>query len=265
MRSLPKIVKAFQVSVGDPLILNRTIKASEIFAETETEIGGPVHGFAYERKEKTPSIDEKAIKLKIIQKAQEEADELIAHARKTAKKIIEDARKEIEDMKNVVLEEAKQQGYQAGYDEVAAKAEMLLQEAEEIKAQAIQQYNDTLYQAEPEIIKTVLDISRKIIGDELETRPDKVTQLVRQTLAACVGATSVTVKVSPEDFEAVNENKDLIIRQSRFSGDVAIVKDASLESGGCVVETSVGNIDASAAVQLEALEQSFISILENRE
>ena len=84
-------------------------------------------------------------------------------------------------------------------------------------------------------------------------------------MAACTGVTSVTVKVSPEDYEAVNENKDLIARQSRFSGEITIAKDLSLESGGCVLETPVGNMDASVEVQLDALEQTFVSILENRE
>ena len=265
MKSLPKIVKAFQVNVGDPHIVNRTIKASAICAEVDTEIGGSTHNNVKEFQHKVPNIDEKAIRQKIIDKAQEEADDIIANARKTAKKIIGDARIEIEDLKNIVMEEAKEKGYQDGLDEVTAKAEVLLQEAEEIKAQAIEHYNSTLFEAEPEIIKVILDISRKIIGDEIETRPDRITQLVKQALAACTGVTSVTVKVSPEDYEAVNENKDLIARQSRFSGEITIAKDLSLESGGCVLETPVGNMDASVEVQLDALEQTFVSILENRE
>jgi len=81
----------------------------------------------------------------------------------------------------------------------------------------------------------------------------------------CKEPDSSIVKVSPEDFDAVYENSDNILRSAGYSGQLEIKKDIALKQGDCIVETPVGNVDASVDVQLESIEKVLVDNLQQKE
>ena len=244
--------------------MSNVFKTYRLNSSTPVVLSHPVEPDPVELENDLPESDTDHAEI-IINDAMAEAESIVNKAQITAKKLLEDARKEIEEMRLIVLQEAREKGYSEGYNEAIRKAESILNEAEEIKQAARKEYEELLDGAEDDIIRLVRDICKKVIGDELETRPDKISMLVAQTLKECKETDSAIVKVSPEDFDAVYENSDNILRSAGYSGQLEIKKDIALKQGDCIVETPVGNVDASVDVQLESIEKVLVDNLQQKE
>jgi flagellar assembly protein FliH len=87
----------------------------------------------------------------------------------------------------------------------------------------------------------------RILGDALVT-PEGVRAAVDQVLAHAHAAERVTVRLAPADLERLGAAA-LAAAQRRID----FVADASLEPGGCCVETSAGTLDGRLRTQMEGL------------
>ncbi|MGE4282498.1 MAG: FliH/SctL family protein [Clostridia bacterium] len=242
MKLLSNVLKSFQINLGMPFSMVQSI----------TDI---------DKIEEELDAAENNIQTDLVENAHTEAEQIIMSAQKAAKKFLEDARLQAEEMRTMVLDEAREQGYKEGHDEINIKAENLLKEAADIKKSAEDEYATQMASVEKDMVNIILTIVRKVIGNALEINPEAISSLVRQTLVQCKECETVILKISPEDYDAVLERKDIILRQSGYSGELVIKSDISLQRGGCIAETSTGSIDASVSVQLNAIEEAFYSIL----
>lgn len=100
-------------------------------------------------------------------------------------------------------------------------------------------------ETERAIVLLAVAIARKIVGEELAAKPEHVRALVREALDRVRRAERVRVRVHPDDASVV---RDL---------GVEIVEDATIERGGCIVESELGDIDARLAVRLDALARAL--------
>ncbi|WHH58932.1 FliH/SctL family protein [Petroclostridium sp. X23] len=244
---MSNVVKAFQINVGVPFRIVQSVEADETNEKEQPQLA--------------EELDAHEEKIRIIEDAHREAEEIVDNARKMSKKLLEDARKQAEEMRLLALDEAREQGYNDGYQEITSKAEDLLQESEKIKQQAQEQYIALLESAEKDMVDIIFNIAKKVIGDALDTKPDTIHSLTKKALLRCKGYETVVLRISPEDYETVVEHKENIIKLSGFSGELQIKKDLSLHKGGCIVETPAGSIDSSVETQLNAIEQAFYSML----
>ena len=110
---------------------------------------------------------------------------------------------------------------------------------------------------EPEIIKLAVHSAEKLVFHELEASGAKIDSVVKETLAKLPGATTVKIKLNPEDLtELLNVNNEML--SSSLDIGVEFVKDASITRGGCLVESDVGNIDALVETRIENLKNDVI-------
>ncbi|MDK2798585.1 MAG: flagellar assembly protein FliH [Clostridiales bacterium] len=242
---MSKVVKSFQVNLGIPFKINYPIDNFDQTKEDHLDM----------------EISHEKTRQQLVDDAHCEANKIIQHAKQMAQKILNDANQEAEQLRQLALHEGREQGYKDGLEEIRKKEETILKEAREIKMSAQGEYMMLLESAEKDIIGLVTDIVKKIIGDELNARPEAISSIVQQTLHKCRGIESIIIKVSPEDYDIVNENKNAILRQSEYSGQAEVKKDLSLKKGDCIVETPVGSINAKIDTQLKAIEEVFKDIL----
>lgn len=186
-------------------------------------------------------------------------DRRVIAAGETAERIIRDAEAEAERIRKAaetlragvesVREQARREGFAKG--EAAGKAlvtEQLLR---------LDRMREEFFsKAEPEIIRLVLAIAEKLIGQIAAERPDTVKGVVRQALERSIGD-RITVKLNPEDYRTVMsegyEFRDVLDRTKRL----LFKEDETIHKGGCVVETEVGTIDAQIETQLEAIRKAL--------
>lgn len=103
---------------------------------------------------------------------------------------------------------------------------------------------------EAELVNLVLAICKKIIYCEVSLDSRVIHETVRQILDDAPGGQSITLRLHPEDMEAVDSLKS---RHGVFATDmnrVTLAADTSVSQGGCRLETPHGNMDATIETRL---------------
>jgi flagellar assembly protein FliH len=104
-------------------------------------------------------------------------------------------------------------------------------------------------EAEPVAVELALRIAEKVLGGELEARPELVLDVVRGALRRLTEPLPATLLVNPEDADLVRDSIDEF--SIEHGGDLTVREDRRVERGGCVVRTQAGEIDAQITAQLE--------------
>jgi flagellar biosynthesis/type III secretory pathway protein FliH len=102
-------------------------------------------------------------------------------------------------------------------------------------------HGEMLRGASESIVEIALAVARRLVGEELALRPERVREIVDEAIERVRRAKGARVRVHPEDAQQL---VDL---------HVHIVEDDSITRGGCLVESELGDVDARLEVRLEAL------------
>lgn len=180
--------------------------------------------------------------------AGQRARNLIAEAEGEADCIRQEAQKLLSQIEKATLE-AKQKGFQRG------KEEGLAEVTEEIlKARTLKE--KILKDAEADLIKLVVSISEKVLGEMVTKHKEALLTLVRQALEHSLGD-KIVVRMNSSDLKRLRQEdlqfKDTLDRTRH----IHFKEDDSIQVGGCVVETEVGTIDAQLETQLKAIRKAL--------
>ncbi len=111
--------------------------------------------------------------------------------------------------------------------------------------------------SEAELRRLAVRIAEKVLGRELALSADAVVDVVRTALHAARSRREITVRVSPEDLEAVRAGRPRLLEVLSRHPELVIRGDESVTRGGCLIDTEVGTIDARLEVQLAAIERAL--------
>ncbi|MEN2776569.1 FliH/SctL family protein [Acetivibrio clariflavus] len=260
-----KIFKSNEISLGEPV----QIKIPTSF---------PAIKMAYKLDAKSESdvYEKKALKLEkgnskdldeLIQGANIESEKIIKAAEIKAQKIIEAAEKQVSERIKAIEEEARQkgfeQGYEQGYEEAKKMYEDLIFEAERIKEEANMEYNRIMSEIEADAMELVMDIARKVIGEEISVNKEHLLHLVREALGKSSNRENIVLKVSAQDYDYVVDNKEKLLSMVEGVGNLDIKRDPALKIGDCLVETPYGSIDAGVETKLAKIEDAFMKFAVN--
>lgn len=257
MRSLSSIVRSSHVILDNKKFLLSS-KIINTGAELESAPAVPHETTA----QMADSIIKKAIDEadSIIENAMDEAQSKIVNANAEAERIMADAMDQAKLLRDKSFSEGLEQGKQEGFNEGRDIAEAIIQEALEIKNQALLQYAQLLDSSETEIVDLILDITQKVLNKELES-PDYIVGLVKSAIDKCTYTQQVVLRVSEDDFDYVIMQKDKIIVLCENVDDIEVKVDRSFTRGSCVVESISGNIDSSIQTQMDYIENRFRELL----
>ena len=217
------------------------VHKAEEAAELEAELGR-----AGAESIKNQSIDEAE---KILAKAQEDAQTLLNESRE----VFESGRKEAE-------EQGRAEGLEAGYKEGKAEVDRLIERTQIVLQRAQDRRGEILVETEQEIISLVLLISRKIIKVISENQRDVIIANVKQALQKVKTKGNIIIKVNTADLKLTTEHTREFINLVEGVNNLEVMEDPSIDSGGCIIETDFGEIDARIASQLSELEARILQI-----
>jgi flagellar assembly protein FliH len=152
-------------------------------------------------------------------------------------------------------------GEHTGFELGTQKIEPLINSIKETLIQLNSIREETYRQIEKEVVELALAIAQKIICREISTDPETVVYVARQALAKVDGPGGIKIKLNPSDLQFINETKYQLSNLTADVHHVAFEADESIQSGGCVIETELGEIDARIEQQLQAIEESFRSAM----
>jgi flagellar assembly protein FliH len=180
---------------------------------------------------------------KAVTDASEQAKDAIAKARDEAEKIVSTARLE----QDKVITESWQQGYADGLD----KWNHALVEAWEARDRYLAA-NETV------IVQLAMAVARKIVGETANIDPTAVLQSAREAIRSARGEQKLRLRVRPEDEAIMLERMIELKRSNSEIGEIQVIADKSITLGGCIVESSLGTIDAQFSTQLQSLEHAIM-------
>ncbi len=188
-----------------------------------------------------------------------EGEQLVDYAKNEAdgilKKAIEEADGIREQAKEEGLEEAKRVAEESASDKVKDALQTL--------NDAVIERKKIIKDAENEILRLSLKVAEQIIKSEVSLHRDVSLNIVSDAISRVSDREQVIIKVNREDLENVKKYKDRIGNIVDGIKSLSIVEDASVEPGGCVVETNLGYVDARISTKIAAIEEAFRKISSN--
>lgn len=156
---------------------------------------------------------------------------------------------------DAIRAEAERSGYQAGFS--VGRDEGLAQVTETLVA-ACAEAEGARSRAKDTAITLARRMAEKIIGRAIDLDPTLIGAMAGQALvAARARGGSIVLRIHPEDLAALESTRHVWTAQLVTGADVRLVADESVGRHGCVVETSVGRLDARLDTQLAALERAL--------
>ena len=195
----------------------------------------------------TPSQGRSSIIGRETVEAKSEASDILEDARAQAQSLIDAASTEAEALREKAKNEGRQEGIDQGATEVAQIIKRMTEHQQEQEAQVL-----------PQLLKLVRKMAEKVIGSELEQRPEALVGMIKRTLHdKARQRRSLLLRVNPADLEVVRNERHRLMDALVRASDLAIREDDDISPGGVVIETEAGTIDARLETQLDALERAM--------
>ncbi len=171
-----------------------------------------------------------------------EAQEVLEKAKKDVELYLEENQKECQK----VLEQAKKAGFNKGLTEF--NKQILL-------------YEQKVKKMEQELQKVVLPLAlkaaKKIVGKELELKPETILDIVEQTLRPITQSHHIKIYVNKKEKAILETHKKELKKSLEQVRTFSIEEREGLSPGGCIIETEAGIINATLENQWQALESAF--------
>lgn len=201
----------------------------------------------------------------------------IDFAQVQADAILEEARKEAEDIRNEALEEAqaaadqlrktaREDGYNMGFAQGVAEGRMegkrqLEQQAaaqekeiERFLKESVKLRDRLLEDSKEDLKELALAIAEKVIRVSLRSSGDILTRMIESATAKRRRCEWVQIYISDCDAKAsANTVPELVEAMSRLSDRVRVIPMSGDESGTCIIEMPDEIIDASVSTQMDTL------------
>ena len=153
-------------------------------------------------------------------------------------------------------------GENTGFERATNKIEPLISSIKEALIQLNAIREETYQQIEKEVVDLALAIAQKVICREISTDPETVVCVAKEALSKVDDPGKIKIKMNPSDLQFINETKFQLSNLIADVDHVTFEAEESIQSGGCIIETELGEIDARIEKQLQAVEESFRSALE---
>jgi flagellar assembly protein FliH len=88
--------------------------------------------------------------------------------------------------------------------------------------------------------------------------------VAREALAEVGDSGKIKIKMSTDDMQFINETRHQLSSLISNIDDVTLEAEESIQSGGCIIETDLGEIDARIEKQLQAVEETFRTAIEKK-
>ncbi|MGG3965264.1 flagellar assembly protein FliH [Heyndrickxia faecalis] len=212
--------------------------------------------------------DATAVKEDIFAKYQTEAERLLLDSQKEAEAVrrqIAEEKKQWEQEKAKLTEQAQRQGFEAGYADGRKEGfESIrdhLNESIDIVNRSKEAFKKHLEASEKDILEIAMKAAGKILQDTLETSPEKMFAIVKNVLKEAAGYKEVDLHIYPGQYAFVMDNKEEL--DALFPNDTKcyVYPDDSLEPYQVFIESGSGRIDASIDSQLSELKAKLLELI----
>jgi flagellar assembly protein FliH len=183
---------------------------------------------------------------RVLQEAQDEAARCLVSAQEQAVALT-----------TAAYDQGFRQGEEAARQALTAQLSPVLSTFQQATTEIAHLRTAVLQQAEEDIIALAFQLARKIIQYEALEHREILAATLARALEYVVEQDQIVVRVHPDDLRYAAEIKEALGRTRGDIKTLTIQGDTSVGRGGCLVESSLGTIDARIEAQFDELEQRF--------
>ncbi|KML10491.1 flagellar assembly protein FliH [Bacillus safensis] len=205
----------------------------------------------------------------VLSDAEDQASRILEQANSELEKTmaeINQRRTDFEEERMQLIEEAKQAGYQEGFQKGEADANMqyqaILDQANDIVSLARQDYEEKIESSAEQIVELAFELAKRVWYAAEDTK-DQFLSLVKQVITEVKEYDDISIYVDPEHYDHVMEYKDELIRILQKDTHLAIYSDEKAPKGTCYVETSFGKVEASVDTQMNQLKEKLLEVIDS--
>jgi flagellar assembly protein FliH len=147
------------------------------------------------------------------------------------------------------------QGEKDGLELGEKKAAKIIENIEKLFNEINGFKQDVLRENEKEILDLIFAVVEKIIPHEVKQDDTAIKEAILNALNMAVEKSKIIFSVNPDDYEFVEKLRPDLFRQNNEIKSIVVTSDPSISRGGCFLETSRGNIDATIESKLEKIYQ----------
>ncbi|MBM3813880.1 MAG: hypothetical protein FJW20_19810 [Acidimicrobiia bacterium] len=157
--------------------------------------------------------------------------------------------------------QAHESGIQAGESKASQRTAQQVEQMMGRVAQSVQEMvamrHQMRRQMEEDLVHLSIVVARRILHRELNVDPEALTGIVKAAVAKIELREINRIRLSSADAPVL---ENLLARLS-LPERVELVRDAALERGSVIVETTRGMLDSSVSTQLEEIERGFVDLV----
>lgn len=159
-----------------------------------------------------------------------------------------------------------EEAYARGLQDGLAAVETGLNQTVEAFAKAAEEISvlrrDLLQNASRDMAQLAMAIARRVIHVELSINPEVVLETIQMALQAAINSDEFRIKVNPQDFALVTERKPQMLASVSGLKNVIIESDHHVGRGGALLESDLGEVDATIESQTASIERQLLGWME---
>ena len=183
------------------------------------------------------------------------AEEVLQKVRDDAQKILDEAAKEAEQIR----EAAKREGYRAGQRAAEQAAVRVAQQQLSTLMPALDQFRQQLGQArssfqrmwEVQLLRLAVGIAERLVRQKIESDPKVAREWLSEAIELATHGDRIIVHLNPADTESLAPHLEAIERRLDRSCRLEVVPDDAVDRGACLVNTPCGTVDYRLSAQLQ--------------
>ncbi|PLR77635.1 flagellar assembly protein FliH [Bacillus sp. V3-13] len=217
-----------------------------------------------------PDTTVEAEKRALLADAAEQAQKLLADARSEAKSIQEEIEKQKnawQEEKQLLVEQAMQQGYEQGLLDGREKGFAEYREsilfASGLVESSRTDYQQRVESSERTILELGIKVAEKILGKTIHDHEEEFIGIVKQAIKQARDARDVELHVNPVHYQNLLSHKEELLTLFPKETNFYIFPDDDLSEQSCLIESANGRIDASVDSQLLEIKQKLAELLES--
>jgi len=130
----------------------------------------------------------------------------------------------------------RRRAFEDGRTQAAAETAAMLAHAADIRNRAISE-------SRKEIVSLAVKIAGRIVQKEIQVNPSVVVEMIDRAVDLVMEKTRLSIRANPEDIPVAESMMQKGDRDQTHDA-IDFVPDRDVERGGCIIDCSLGRIDA---------------------
>ena len=159
----------------------------------------------------------------------------------------------LEDLKESAYTEGFMKGEETGAESERNRLRNIFDTFEEAISELRELKEDLCFNLEKGAVELALAIAKKVVYHEVSVNKETLLGVLKGALEKVIDQEKIKIRINKLDLQFINESGYQISGLTENPKDVVIEGDDTISTGGCVIETGFGSIDARIDSQLQAV------------